>query len=244
MSEEWAKKIEMERKANGPSWEAAAVLTTNPNRVRTIHFIRHAQATHNAAFLSHGRSAYKDPAFHDARLTEFGKEQCAALRNSSVCRQIAPEIQLVLVSPCSRATQTALLAFRDLVPMDDGSVKWIALESLREKSGHNPCDGRRAVSVLTKEFPMISYDFMEDDTDVYGEETLGLEQRETDEMIIARAHAFFEWLKDRPETNIAVVTHSAFLSVLFNEVVKCSSDLSKWFDNCEMRTTQFTISRE
>jgi len=240
MSEEWARKKEAERLDNGPTWEAAAVLATNPNRVRTIHFVRHAQATHNKAFLDHGRVAYKDPAFHDARLTDFGEEQCAELR-PSVCK-IAREIQLVLVSPCTRATQTALLSFQDLPA--DGSVKWIALECLREKSGQHPCDGRRAVSVLKKEFPKINYDFMEDDMDVYGEETLGLEKRETDEMIIARAHKFFEWLKDRPETNIAVVTHSAFLSLLFNKVVRCSFDLSKWFENCEMRTTHFTITKD
>lgn len=223
MSEEWARKKEAERLANGPAWEACAVLATNPNRVRTVHFVRHAQATHNEAQKQRGRAAYKDPAFHDARLTDFGFEQCAALRPS--VQKIAQSVELVLVSPCTRATQTALHCFQD-VPAD-GSVKWIALECLREKTGQHPCDGRRPVSVLRKEFPKIDYDFMEDDSDVYGEEVLGLEKRETDEMIIARAHQFFDWLKDRPETNIAVVTHSAFLSILFNKVVQCSSDLSK-----------------
>jgi len=223
---------ESERIANGPRWESCAVLAS---QVRTVHFVRHAQATHNRAALEIGRDAYKDPAFHDARLTDVGEEQCVKLRPS--VNLIASNVQLVLVSPCSRATETAVRCFQS-VP---ASVKWVALECLREKSGSHPCDGRRSVSELKNEFSKIDYSFMEDDEDAYGE-MLG-EKRETDEMIIARAHNFFEWLKDRPETNIAVVTHSAFLSVLFNKVVICSSDLSKWFENCEMRTTHFTITR-
>lgn len=61
-------------------------------------------------------------------------------------------------------------------------------------------------------------------------------------MIIARAHKFLEWINNRPEKNIVVVTHSAFLVVLFNKVVICNSDMSKWFENCEMRTTNFAIT--
>ena len=68
-----------------------------------------------------------------------------------------------------------------------------------------------------------------------------INHRETDEMIAARAYEFFAWLHDRSERNIAVITHSAFLSVLFNKVVTCNSDMSRWFENCEMRTTQFTL---
>lgn len=233
MSEEWARKKEAERLANGPQWEASAVLASN---VKTVHFVRHAQATHNKAALGEiGRAAYMDPAFHDARLTDVGIEQCDTLRPQA--RLVAKDVELVLVSPCTRATDTALRCFEDAPE----SAKWISLESLREKSGQHPCDGRRAVSQLKSEFPKIDYSFMEEDEDVYGEKTLG-EKRETDEMIIARAHQFLAWLNGRPETKIAVVTHSAFLSVLFNKVVNCSSDLSKWYENCEMRTTQFAVT--
>lgn len=232
MSEELAKKREAERIANGPRWEYCAVLAS---QVRTVHFVRHAQATHNKAALEIGRAAYKNPAFHDARLTDVGEEQCAKLKPD--VDLIASDVQLVLVSPCSRATETALRCFKS-VP---ASAKWIAIEWLREKCGEHPCDDRRSVSELKNEFSKIDYSFMEDDEDVYGQ-FLG-EKRETDEMIIARAHNFFEWIKERPETNIAVVTHSAFLNVLFSKVVNCSSDLSKWFENCEMRTTHFTITR-
>jgi len=228
---------------DGPKWEACAVLK-NKTMMKTVHFVRHAEATHNEAAKELGRIAYKNPDFHDARLTEFGKQQCAtfnqeqeeALKDGKV-GGVGPEIQLVVVSPCSRATETAILCFQDHVP---STVQWYALECLREKTGTHPCDGRRSVTELQKDYaPQIDYRFMSNDDDVYGE-TLG-ESRETDEMIIARAYEFFDWLYKRPETNILVVTHSAFLAVLFNKVVKCNSDLSRWYENCEMRTTQFAL---
>mmetsp|Transcript_23820 Transcript_23820/g.43031 ORF Transcript_23820/g.43031 Transcript_23820/m.43031 type:complete len:237 (-) Transcript_23820:225-935(-) len=236
MSEQWARQKEAERakqiEDGSPIWEACAVLVS---KAKVVHFVRHAQATHNEAAAEKGRSVYTDPAFHDARLTDFGKQQCETLKDDA--SSIGPQVELVLTSPCTRATETALLSFQDHVP---DVVKWYALECLREKSGQHPCDNRRSVSELKSDFGhTIDYSFMEDDEDVYGE-TLG-ENRETDEMIIARAHEFFAWIKDRPETNIVVVTHSAFLSVLFNQIVKCSFDMSKWFENCEMRTVHFTV---
>mmetsp|Transcript_203 Transcript_203/g.274 ORF Transcript_203/g.274 Transcript_203/m.274 type:complete len:253 (+) Transcript_203:129-887(+) len=235
MSEALARQKE-EDKMDGttpPQWEACATLL---NKSKTIHFVRHAQATHNEAKEIVGRAAYLDPAFHDARLTEFGKEQCLRLKEEQA-KVAGPDIQLVLVSPCTRATETALLAFQEHISSD---VPWLALECLREKTGHNPCDSRRSVSELKQDFEhRIDYSFMKDDEDVYGK-MMG-ENRETAEMIKERAYEFFSFLQSRPETNILVVTHSAFLFVLMDQVVRCNSDVSRWFENCEMRTTQFAL---
>mmetsp|Transcript_43377 Transcript_43377/g.131957 ORF Transcript_43377/g.131957 Transcript_43377/m.131957 type:complete len:170 (+) Transcript_43377:65-574(+) len=169
MSEGWARKNEAERVANGPRWEAGAVLAS---KIRTVHFVRHAQATHNLAAKEEGRIAYMDPTHHDARLTEGGMKQCDG-RLREHAKSVAGEVDLVLVSPCTRATDTALRGFGGDV---SESVKWYALECLREKSGQHPCDGRRAVSQLKAEFPKINYSLMEDDEDVYGEKTLGEER--------------------------------------------------------------------
>ena len=43
--------------------------------------------------------------------------------------------------------------------------------------------------------------------------------RETALEIARRGVAFLEWLRDRPEECVSVVTHSAFLVSLFNQVV-------------------------
>jgi len=246
MSEVWARQQEADRIAHGPKWEAGAVLTTTTatTQVRTIHFMRHAEATHNAAFHVQGRAAYKDPQYHDARLTEFGLAQCAAAQTKyNIATHLVPDIELVLVSPCTRATQTALECFGGVLTDKKDAVPFIALECLREKAGQHPCDNRRAVSVLRHAFPAIDYSQMDEDADVYGEMTLGVEHRETNAMITQRTHDFFDWLHTRNETNIVVVTHSAFLSCLFNHVVQCTSDVSNWFENCELRTTHFTITK-
>mmetsp|Transcript_50344 Transcript_50344/g.58168 ORF Transcript_50344/g.58168 Transcript_50344/m.58168 type:complete len:248 (-) Transcript_50344:103-846(-) len=237
MSEEMVKQKEKARLEKGPKWEASAVLLTSPN-TKTVHFVRHAEATHNEAAKELGRIAYQNPDFHDARLTPLGKEQCAKLNQTLANDGVTgPDIQLVVVSPCSRATETAILCFQEHVP---ASVPWLALECLREKTGTHPCDGRRSVTELKLEYgEKIDYQYMTNDADVYGQK-LG-KSRETDEMIIARAYEFFEWLCQRPETNVLVVTHSAFLAVLFNQVVSCNSDLSRWYENCEMRTTQLAV---
>lgn len=251
MSEAYARKKEEERR-NGtipPRWEASATLL---QQTKTIHFVRHAQATHNEAKEIVGRSAYRDPAFHDARLTELGKEQCLKLKeqlqkaDNSKNKTTIDNIQLVLVSPCSRATETALLAFREHILSSSNTtnnntgVPWLALECLREKTGYNPCDGRRSVTELKKEYgDVIDYSFMKDDEDIYDKQ-MG-DNRETNEMITHRAYELFQFLQSRSETNILVVTHSAFLFVLFDQVVQCNSDVSRWFENCEMRTTQFAL---
>ena len=53
-----------------------------------------------------------------------------------------------------------------------------------------------------------------------------------------RALAFLEWLGDRPETNIAVVTHQVFLSHVFTRVAEgLPEDYTRCFSNAEVRPT-------
>ena len=62
-------------------------------------------------FLSFPRRAQEHL---DARLTEFGKEQCASLKATS--HGIDKEAQLVVVSPLTRAIQTAMLSIDQVRP--------------------------------------------------------------------------------------------------------------------------------
>lgn len=61
----------------------------------------------------------------------------------------------------------------------------------------------RCVSELKKEYPTISFDAMKEEDDAYFD-SLG-DERESNEKLADRARELFAWLKDRPETNIAVV---------------------------------------
>jgi Histidine phosphatase superfamily (branch 1) len=89
-------------------------------RTRTIHFVRHAQATHNEAALTEGRQAYSDQAHLDARLTALGKQQCAQLQPHA--SKLYAEIELVVVSPMSRALETATLCFEQVITLKSSSL--------------------------------------------------------------------------------------------------------------------------
>eukprot|EP00752_Nemacystus_decipiens_P016046 g14345.t1 len=202
------------------------------SKAKTLHFLRHAEGTHNEAALKEGRAAYAKMEHLDARLTDLGQQQCATLKATN--HGVEKEAELVVVSPLTRAIQTAMLTIDQVE-----GVPWVALECVRERAGGHPCDRRRCVSELKKEYPTISFDAMEEDDDAYFD-SLG-DERESNEKVAGRARELFAWLKDRPETNIAVVTHSAFLLCLFNEAVLSPPDVAKWFENCELRTVMMDL---
>ncbi|MFN3077629.1 MAG: phosphoglycerate mutase family protein [Alphaproteobacteria bacterium] len=69
-----------------------------------LHLIRHGQSTFNAACAV---IPWSDPMLFDAPLSARGEEEVALLR-----RRVAElPVELVLVSPLTRAIQTALGAF-------------------------------------------------------------------------------------------------------------------------------------
>lgn len=97
-----------------------------PKGAKILHLIRHGQGYHNLLgeiyqemgreFSSTGtdlstNNPYRRAEVLDPPLTELGRKQAKALRPQA--RRLSPE--LVVVSPLSRATQTALLAFSHLV---------------------------------------------------------------------------------------------------------------------------------
>ena len=69
----------------------------------TILCIRHGQSTFNAAWAATGA----DPMHYDARLSALGREQVAATR----ALLVPYPVEIVLVSPLTRAIETALGVF-------------------------------------------------------------------------------------------------------------------------------------
>ncbi len=51
-----------------------------------------------------------------------------------------------------------------------------------------------------------------------------------------RGVEFLQWLGSREEGTVAVVSHSAFLLTLFQQVLHCPEELRQWFENAEMRS--------
>lgn len=75
-------------------------------------FIRHAQATHNVAAETRGESAYSDPTYRDAELTDEGHLQVSRVRRERGSEFIGPSGGLtpavIYCSPLRRCRQTLL----------------------------------------------------------------------------------------------------------------------------------------
>eukprot|EP00762_Andalucia_godoyi_P007536 ANDGO_00837.mRNA.1 Phosphoglycerate mutase-like protein len=215
-------------------------------KVKTVYFFRHAEATHNAASKAsaadHGTasrlSAFLDPAHIDARLTETGIAQATNAR--SVFWQkfgIAPhadsDIQLVCTSTLARTVQTASLLF----PPHE-YPNYVCLEMLREQAGKHLCDRRRPIRQIRTEFAFARFPDFPDDLEFDDEDDMGNQaERESRTQVEKRCRQLVEFLSKRPESVIAVVSHAAYLRHFFGLLGLPSTRIQ--MANCECRKFVF-----
>lgn len=224
-------------------------------RTKKVHFIRHAEGTHNVASRNAGTDAVlvDNMNYWDAPLTDAGVEQCLELRRHLANRpsQGRPftHFDLVIVSPLTRTLQTAQHIFGPSrkpgvpsflsPPFEATSLprpQILVREEARERWGYYSCDGRRKISEIIKEFPDFDFSAIEHDEDIFY-----TKEREPTEHIKDRTIQFLEWLNKRPEKCIAVVTHSSFLRHLFMQFGGDQADtdksiLQRGTGNCELRS--------
>lgn len=112
---------------------------------RTVTLIRHGQSEHNAAVLA---GAVGDPGFFDARLTAMGEAQVVTL----AAQMAAVRVEAVIVSPLTRALQTAWGAFGGNEPTAPFQVDAMVRERLE-----NSCDVGRAPGKLSADFPALDF---------------------------------------------------------------------------------------
>lgn len=168
--------------------------------MQTFHFIRHAQSLHNALSEPGG----PDPMVRDAALTEYGLEQ--ALRLGAEIGK-GQEFDLVVITPFTRAIQTALRAFAE------SPAPRIILDLHREHLD-SYCDVGRSPEDLGKLFPMFEFDHLNDPWWYIDEASHEPYAKEPPEELMKRVEAFSAWLKARPEQTIGVVGHGTFLRTL------------------------------
>lgn len=214
---------------------------------KIVHFQRHGQGYHNLVcdlWRELGRPIDFDspdpnlnpvvrPEFLDPPLTALGAQQCAAQR--ALCAALSPGV--ILASPMLRCLQTAKLSFRDHV----GKVPWVSHEGCREELGLLVGNKRRPIREIKDDYPEIDFSEIEHDEDVlwegYGDrrETL-LEKSE-------RIYNFLtEYVRSRPEEEIAIVCHSAYLFTLLNAVMDIEDEeLRSWFLTSEVRSLRMTF---
>lgn len=210
-----------------------------PAGAKRLHFIRHGEGVHNVyrkAEFDAGRTPTAKRwniesvprELWDPELTALGREE--AKRAQAEARRCRPE--LLVTSPLRRAVQTLLIAYEGAV---SAGVPVVAHELCREIFfGQDPSiyDSRRGRSDCQEDFPKVdfeSYVLLEElvagEGPLAGKDPLwwhcaspfGVGANGLDETAaVDAAFHFLCWLFDRPETEIAVATHSLFLLALLH----------------------------
>jgi broad specificity phosphatase PhoE len=216
-------------------------------KVKVVHFVRHGQGFHNLMadmFKARGveweqythtkENPYVLPELVDAPLTEKGRQQAYALQPT--VQSLQPQPELVVLSPQCRALQTGVMVFAHLVA--NASIPFMAHEMVREENGVHVCDMRRPTSKQAEEFPMVNFGLLETQEDVMFRN----DRRETKLEVGLRIYKFFEWLSERPESHVAVASHSGWLFTMFNACCECNDqNLKSWFQTGEMKSVKLVF---
>lgn len=162
----------------------------------TIHCIRHAQGYHNLSTANQS--------IHDPSLTPLGIQQCHTLTSTF---PHTSSIDLLVASPLRRTLYTALYSFPSKAT---SGIPLIALPEIQETSDL-PCDTGSSRADLEKEFEGKNVDLQlvtDDWNDKKGRWSPARPAVE-ERCRIAR-----NWLKERKEKDIVVVTHGGVLHYL------------------------------
>ena len=175
---------------------------------KILYCIRHGESKHYKDFLKYGSSSYYDRRYKDSRLTDRGHNQSNNLSNWDKLNKI----DLVITSPQYRALQTTSNIFQNHL----GSKKIIALESVREYPlSFQICNQRSDKSLLKKDFIHTNFDnIMEHDnmwSNNKSESLISLENR---------VGYFLNFIKNRPEKTICLISHDLFINKLvYNKIM-------------------------
>ena len=171
---------------------------------KKIFCIRHGQALHNVLFWEIGQKAYLK--YRDTPLTAEGVKQ-SQLLGESYFTLGNNNIDLIIVSPLLRTLQTATNIFcknlEDVPP-----CPMVALDCVMEyPQGLDKCNHRKSILELKYCFPKIDFSKIEYDEDPVWRKY----EIEPIEELEKRIQKMIEFIKSRPEKNIALVSHASYL---------------------------------
>ncbi|KAK1947684.1 Phosphoglycerate mutase-like protein 1 [Phytophthora citrophthora] len=191
-------------------------LTKAGKNVKMVFFVRHGEGLHNEAIKLYGSEHwYKElvtsDVYRDAELTPFGIQDAQTKGPPRIKEELQrgmPSIERVVVSPISRAIQTAQHFFvKDQVP----KAPFVCMEGCREHLGVDTCNNRQSVSELKIKFPNVDFSALADEEDALWT----TDHRESAEEIQTRAKEFLtELFQTIPERHVAVATHFGFIEAV------------------------------
>lgn len=192
---------------------------------KTVHLIRHGHTTYTEA---HFKTKLGNSPF-DVTLSTLGIQQAIDLK----ARLFNLEAELILTSPLTRALQTLQHALNFTQGM--GALR-VEVSDLHTEHVHNSGDVGRPASILSNEFPWISFSGLKD---VWWFSPQGapndpiegiFQSEESMDHLRKRVGIFRQFILSRPENVIAVIGHSTF----FREL----SGKRQRMKNCEILTMQ------
>eukprot|EP00933_Yihiella_yeosuensis_P001317 TRINITY_DN102137_c0_g1_i1.p1 TRINITY_DN102137_c0_g1~~TRINITY_DN102137_c0_g1_i1.p1 ORF type:complete len:235 (-),score=47.50 TRINITY_DN102137_c0_g1_i1:94-720(-) len=178
---------------------------------RRVFFVRHGEGHHNAT---------EDWSLLDPKLTEKGQAQATSLAGHKELE--LRHGSLLVVSPLSRAIETALCGFPQIAEKEKTETEFrIVLSPLHSERVGAPCDIGRSKSALLKDYPCISQWSGFDDLQEEWTKTVENDK----DWRTRRVPQFLEWLKEQPESHIVVIGHGCF----FGD----RGLLGRYLQNCE-----------
>tara|TARA_B100001540_G_C15803669_1_gene641059 strand:- start:1350 stop:1922 length:573 start_codon:yes stop_codon:yes gene_type:complete len=169
--------------------------------MKLLYCIRHGYSLHNKLFKQIGEDAYRLPECIDSYLLDEGVDGAMKLNTRENCKLETAE--LVLVSPLTRALQTAEIVFTGI----DKQIN--VMEILKEwPNGLDTPNQRKRKSELENRFKRFNFDAVCSEEDV----TWNGDREETTEELNMRINKFKNYVKQRKEEKIFVIGHTSFLS--------------------------------
>ena len=173
--------------------------------MKKLYLIRHGISQHNILFKNFGTKIFYDKRYYDTKLTGQGIEQSLHLGNTWKDKHF---IDCVFCSSLTRTLETANNIFKDNL-----DIPIYALDILKEfPQGLHTCNKRSNIDQLKKEFPRINFSLIQDNEDIMWDDT----KEEPLEKLNDRIFDFKEFIKNRPEKNIAMIGHNSFIGQMMN----------------------------
>jgi broad specificity phosphatase PhoE len=181
-------------------------------RNQRIFCFRHAESLWNAQ----GSNRLKG--LIDAPLTIRGYHQCANLKQylqqSSALTRL--NIQLVVVSPLTRALETYKEVFRWYVDEMGEQAKVIIDPRISEKVSSSGSKGT-PTSVLKEKYPNFQFENLSENWWYHPSALSSSKSRwEPEKNVVTRVRSFLKWISCRPESNILIIGHGHTFRTLTN----------------------------
>ena len=165
--------------------------------MKNIWCIRHGTALHNVLFKDIGTKAYT--LHRDTPLVGKGNLESLELGRTWDKKE---DIDIIFVSPLTRTIQTATNIFKD------ANIKMIANDNIMEyPQAIEECNHRLSKFELKVRYPDIDFSNIPEES-TYWKDSPNVESLFD---LKERSDHFKEMLRERPEQNICVVSHSTFL---------------------------------